>query len=175
MSNDGLTERYKKWHFRVPHSTPSSARSPLGYSASAASAKDAQASQQSVEARKELKIRKSWEYARSPGMGIVNQFIMLWMSGSTLSIWTIGIVAAMAFSPIKSLMNMQSGFTKYEGEGIDLRLQKLLYIVLNLVSLSFILYKFHQFGFFPTALDSALLVPPRKALEYASGGYSLSA
>ena len=48
----------------------------------------------------------AWKLACSPAMSLPMNMFMMWMMGNGISIWTIMMVAAMCFSPVKALMSV---------------------------------------------------------------------
>ena len=72
------------------------------------------------------------------------------------------------FNPINSIAGINKTFSKYEGEGVDLKIPKLVFLSLQLLALGMALYKCSMMGLLPlTSADWTNYIPHRAALEYA--------
>lgn len=94
---------------------------------------------------------------------------MFWMTGSSMSIWTIMICVAFLLNPLKSIFTVNQGtctffrislryscsidvaFTQFENKSINLLMPKLTYIFCNAIILAAAIYKFSVMGIIPVA------------------------
>ena len=91
---------------------------------------------------------------------------MMWMTGSSLSIYTIMFTMQFAMSPFKAIFNVNQAFEQFDTKGIQLKLPKLIYIGCNLITVSLAAYKFSKMGIIPVlCADWAGLFTPRLPLE----------
>ena len=79
---------------------------------------------------------------------------MFWMTGTSMSIWTIMISVAFVLNPIKQIFMVNQGkdlfppskcdlaFVPFENKGINLLMPKLTYMLFNSLILCAALYKF---------------------------------
>merc|ERR1719379_1091384 len=85
--------------------------------------------------RQAILMRHAWAKAKSPGKQIMMSGLMMWMSGSTMSIFTLMMMTMVMINPMTALFGVQSAFRQYESpeNGRALWLPKLAYMALNLV------------------------------------------
>jgi len=90
--------------------------------------------------------------ATSPGKSIMMNGFMMYMSGSTLNIWSLNVTSMSILTPIKSILGMSSAFTKFEDPDgkVDLQMAKLVFLVLNVMWLGVGLYKMSNMRLLPT-------------------------
>lgn len=118
-----------------------------------------------------LIIKKSWEIALGPIKQVPMNLFIMYMSGSSISIFPIMMVGMMLIRPMKALLTTSATFKAIEGQLIG---QKLAFFVGNLVNMGLALYKCHSMGLLPThASDWLAFVEPQSRLEYSLGGMSL--
>lgn len=131
---------------------------PLGYSASSIDLEDSKRQERDI---KELKEKKAWDLAKSPGKTIFTTVLFLFLTGSGLNIFTIISTAMFLFNAGKAIAGMSASFAPFEVEGLSLIVPKLMFIALNLVTLLAILYKLSIMGLVPTtAEDWIFLITP---------------
>eukprot|EP00455_Lapot_gusevi_P019060 TRINITY_DN20520_c0_g1_i3.p2 TRINITY_DN20520_c0_g1~~TRINITY_DN20520_c0_g1_i3.p2 ORF type:complete len:106 (-),score=20.37 TRINITY_DN20520_c0_g1_i3:184-501(-) len=95
---------------------------------------------------------------------------MLWMSGSSLQIFSLIMLSMSLWNPISAILDIQTAFAKYSDSNIDLTLPKLKYVAANLCGLSLALYKCYTMGLLPTSVaDIVSSFPPPVSLEFTSG------
>jgi len=58
-----------------------------------------------------LKEKRAWEVAIAPAKSLPMQAFMLYMSGSGVQIFSIGIVFMLLFSPFKNIAGMNEGMS----------------------------------------------------------------
>ena len=91
---------------------------------------------------------------------------IFWMTGTSLSIYTIMFTIQFATAPFKAIFNAQQAFEPYEHKGLSLVLPKLLYIACNCVTIGLAAYKFSNMGIIPVQpADWAGLFSPRVVIE----------
>ncbi|CAG8687508.1 24007_t:CDS:2 [Dentiscutata erythropus] len=121
--------------------------------------------------QEELKRKKAWEAAISPGKNIPMSVFMLWMSGNSVQIFSVMITGMLFFQPIKALMSIESVFERYESikTKSDLILPKIVYVLLHLLTMGLGLYKCFSMGLLPTATSDWLaFMEPKQILEYSA-------
>eukprot|EP01112_Ceratiomyxa_fruticulosa_P002037 TRINITY_DN1217_c0_g2_i18.p1 TRINITY_DN1217_c0_g2~~TRINITY_DN1217_c0_g2_i18.p1 ORF type:complete len:160 (+),score=25.82 TRINITY_DN1217_c0_g2_i18:354-833(+) len=120
-------------------------------------------------ANTELKLKKAWEVAKAPGKGILMTAFMLWMAGSGIHIFSIMITGYSILNPIKAIFGVSSTFSKFSDGSTPLFQPKIIYILLNLLSLSVALYKCSNMGLLPTApSDWISMLQVKQPLEYST-------
>lgn len=123
------------------------------------------------EENKSLMQKRSWDIALGPMKTIPMNFFVMWMAGSTISIFPIMMVGMMAFRPIRALASVHSLFIGMETSLGSLWLQKFVYILGNLLGIGLALYKCQSMGLLPThASDWLAFAEEPLRMEYAQGG-----
>ncbi len=123
-------------------------------------------------ADKELaaKKRQIMEIAYSPGKSLLSTGFMLWMSGSSIQIFSIMMTSMAIINPLSALSSVGKTFSKFDGEdGVDTRMAKLIFIALQIVSLAVALYKCNSMGLLPlTSADWLQNIPYNVYNEHIS-------
>ncbi|XP_067932304.1 ER membrane protein complex subunit 4-like [Watersipora subatra] len=121
---------------------------------------------------KELIVKRSWDVALAPIKQVPMNLFMMWMAGSSISIFPIMMVGMMAIRPIQAFLSMSQTFKMIEGEQAPL--QKLSYIFGNLVAVGLSVYKCNSMGLLPThASDWLAFADIPQRIEFVAGGMSL--
>jgi hypothetical protein len=100
------------------------------------------------------KVAKLNSLGMSPGGGIMQTCLMLWMCGSEIQMFSIMMLGMALSSPFKALANVSAVFAQFENDASvksELFRAKLLYVALTLLSLGVALAKLHFMGLLPTA------------------------
>ena len=80
--------------------------------------------------------------AIGPGKSLLQTAFMLWMSGSSIQIFSIYATGNALVNPLKSIGSMKQVFGKFDKEeGVDTRIPKLIFVALQLLSVGVALYK----------------------------------
>ena len=138
---------------------------PLGYRCTATDPEETRKQQRDL---KNLRAKKAADVAKGSAGGMFQTFLMLFMSGSSLNIFSIIITGMAMWNPIKALLSFNSAFAPYESDGVSLLGPKAMYLGLNFVILLAGLYKFSIMGLVPVlAEDWISLVPIMSPLEEA--------
>ena len=74
---------------------------------------------------------------------------IFWMTGSSLSIYTIMFTVSFAMKPFTAIAGVNTAFESYENKGISLIMPKLIYIGANLIAVGMAAYKFSNMGIIP--------------------------
>ena len=91
---------------------------------------------------------------------------MFWMTGNSLSIFTIMFTVSYAMKPFSAIFAVNTAFEPFEKKGISLTLQKLAYCVCNCATIAMAAYKFGNMGILPVLpADWSGLLNPRMPLE----------
>lgn len=102
-----------------------------------------------------LKEKRAWDVAIAPAKQLPMQFFMLYMSGSTIQIFSIGILVMLLFSPFTAVSKINSTFAPYAPDKNDAQrqtmflLQKLAFVACNIATLALGLWKCRQVGLLP--------------------------
>jgi ER membrane protein complex subunit 4 len=116
----------------------------------------------------EAKKRNTMAIAYSPGKSLLTTAFMLWMSGTTIQIFSMMTTGMALINPIKAIMSMDQIFSKFDG--IDLKLAKLIYVSLQLLAVGIALYNCQRMGLLPiTSADWLSFLPERDFLEMTWG------
>jgi len=116
----------------------------------------------------ELKTKKAWEVAKSPSKSIFMSVFMAWMSGNSVNIFSIMITLYSFINPLKAIFSTNAAFAKYEEAQINLVSQKMLYILINLVTVSIAVYKCYVLGLLPvTVSDWVHLLDVKTPMEFS--------
>ncbi|KAF8191503.1 endoplasmic reticulum protein [Mycena galopus ATCC 62051] len=129
---------------------------PPGFSKSASSRTGAKTSAPPPEAYNEIKQKRAFDFATAPAKSLPMQAFMLYMSGSGVQIFSIGIVVMLLISPFKNLAGLNDAFAQFAPSTAKnpkafttLPLQKLVYIACNLLTLAVGLWKCRSMGLLP--------------------------
>lgn len=90
---------------------------------------------------------KAMSIATKPGQQILMNAFMMYMSGSTLNIFSISITSMAILTPLTSLFTIDSAFANLE---LDTQTPKLIYAACNLAWLALGLYKMSSMRLLPT-------------------------
>merc|ERR1712003_317692 len=121
--------------------------------------------------RKAILMRQAWNKAKSPGKQIMMSGLMMWLSGSTMSIFTLMMMAMVMINPTTALFSVQSAFRPFETKDNwkALWMPKLAFIGLNLICVGIGVWKLNKLGLLPTGEH----IPPNVAapdyMEYSVG------
>ncbi|KAI0093803.1 hypothetical protein BDY19DRAFT_919000 [Irpex rosettiformis] len=109
-----------------------------------------------------MKDKRAWDLAISPAKSLPMQAFMLYMSGGGVQIFSMGIVFMLLLSPFKNLAGINSAFAPLapvpagkkqapEPKALTtLALQKIVYLLCNLLTLALGLWKCRSMGLLPT-------------------------
>ena len=98
-----------------------------------------------------LKLKKAWELALAPAKSLPMNAVMMYMSGNSLQIFSIMMVFMLFKTPLQALLQTGPLFARFETEGTRARLLlvRATYVAMNLLALSFGLWKVNSMGLFP--------------------------
>ena len=89
---------------------------------------------------------------------------MLWMSGSSIQIFSIMATGMALINPLKGIGSIEQSFSRFDG--VDLKIPKLIYIALQGLSIAVALYKCSTMGLLPvTSADWTSYLPTRQFTE----------
>ncbi|KAI3734855.1 hypothetical protein L6452_14335 [Arctium lappa] len=168
----------RKWavDFTDNSSTPSSRDipDPPGFTRASHDQDDATLSRQKKDAEANWKSQKAWEVAQAPFKNLLMMGFMMWMAGSTVHLFSIGITFSALWQPLSALQGVGKVFEPYKDSKVDLNAPKLLYIALNLGGMLLGVWKLNTLGLLPThASDWVSSLPPAHEVEYSGGGIAL--
>ncbi|KZT11114.1 DUF1077-domain-containing protein [Laetiporus sulphureus 93-53] len=142
---------------------------PPGFSATSSSSK-APSKSSTVAAKSSyetLKTKRAWDLAIAPAKSLPMQAFMLYMSGGGVQIFSMGIVFMLLSSPFKNLAGINMAFAPFAPSSSDpksfstLVLQKLAYLLCNLLTLALGLWKCRSMGLLPTGTGDWLAFETR--------------
>jgi len=114
----------------------------------------------------ELKSKRAWDLAISPAKSLPMNAFMLYMSGNGVQVFSISTLAMLLFSPFKAMSGMDKAFSQFmptasASGGDPLFLQKLVYMLANLLPIGLALWKCQQMGLIPTGTGDWLAFETR--------------
>lgn len=120
-----------------------------------------------ADAQLAAKQRQVMGIAYGPGKSLLTTAFMLWMSGSSVQIFSIMMTGMALVNPIKAIAGVNSTFKAFDNEeGLDLKFPKLVFLLLQLLAFGVGLYKCSTMGLLPlTSADwvSTLPISPYEA------------
>ncbi|XP_010907495.1 uncharacterized protein [Elaeis guineensis] len=164
----------RKWAVEFAENTSSSSYSgvpdPIGFNRSIQDLDDANGGRQKKDAEAAWKSQKAWEVAQAPLKNLFMMGFMMWMAGSTVHLFSIGITFSALWQPISALQGVGKVFEPYKDSRVDILAPKLLFIALNLVGLALGVWKLNTLGLLPThASDWVSSLPPAQEVEFSGG------
>ncbi|CAA6672234.1 unnamed protein product [Spirodela intermedia] len=163
----------RRWAVELADSTGSSTSSsavvpdPLGFTRSVHEQDDASSSRQKKDAEALWKAQKAWEVAQAPFKNLLMMGFMMWMAGSTVHLFSIGITFSALWQPVSALQNVGKALQGLKSGDFS---PKLLFIALNLVGLGLGFYKLNTLGLLPTHVsDWVSSLPPPPEVEFSGG------
>ncbi|XP_047086833.1 ER membrane protein complex subunit 4-like [Lolium rigidum] len=171
----GLARRWAvELHDASSSSSSSAFPDPPGFTRSAPEADDAATARQRKEAEATWKGQKAWEVAQAPFKNLMMMGFMMWMAGSTVHLFSIGIVFSALWQPFNALRSVGKVFEPFKDPRVDTLAPKLLFIALNLAAMGLGVWKLNTLGLLPTnASDWVSSLSPAREVEYAGGGIPL--
>ncbi|GAB2292370.1 hypothetical protein Dimus_026615 [Dionaea muscipula] len=165
----------RRWavEFTDNSSAPSSrdVSDPPGFTRASQDQDDSALSRQKKDAEANWKSQKAWEVAQAPFKNFLMMGFMMWMAGSTVHLFSIGITFSALWQPISALQGVGKVFEPYKDSKVDLNGPKLLFIALNLVGLGVGVWKLNTLGLLPTHVsDWVSSLPPAQEIEFSGGG-----
>jgi len=138
--------------------------SPPGYYPNLQALSEQQASPDSDK----LVMKKSWDLALGPVKSTFMNVFLLYMSGSSISIFPIMMVGMMLMRSVKAVLATNSTFSSVEGP--QAILLKIVFALGNLCQVFLALWKCQSLGLLPThASDWLAFQEPQTRLEWGEG------
>mmetsp|Transcript_21303 Transcript_21303/g.24495 ORF Transcript_21303/g.24495 Transcript_21303/m.24495 type:complete len:166 (-) Transcript_21303:36-533(-) len=159
-----------EWSFNLSKYKCKNLHDPFGYKAPTENIEIRVQTKQGL-TQKEIDVlnSKSWTVAKSPFQSIFMTLFMFWMTGNSISIWTLMITISFLISPFKQIFSVNQAFIAFEGK-IPLFLQKVCFASLHLFILGVAVYKFSAMGIIPDkAIDWMALIEQTKPRNLAYG------
>ncbi|XP_072168859.1 ER membrane protein complex subunit 4-like [Diadema setosum] len=120
-----------------------------------------------------LVVKKCWDIALAPLKQLPMNLFLMYMAGSSISIFPIMMVGMMLWRPIQALMSLKATYKMLEGSPQAL-IQKIVYFIANLLGIALALYKCSSMGLLPThSSDWLSFLEPQQRVEYSGGGMVL--
>jgi ER membrane protein complex subunit 4 len=160
----------RKWKFSLkPNSSPKVVDPPMGLQKSSRSALTSSLNgvvAKSAEERRAYCQKEAMSMAYSPAKNIFTTGLMLWMSGSSIQIFSIYSTGMALVNPVTAMAKAPSMFKKFESEGVDVTVPLLIFVGLQLALLGIALWKCNSMGLLPmTSADWISAIPLREVLE----------
>ena len=124
----------------------------------------------SEELQKTARQRQVMNIAYSPGKNLLTTAFMLWMSGSSVQIFSIMMTGMALINPLKAIFSVNDSFKAFEKEeGVDLKLPKMIFVSLQVLALGVAVYKCSTMGLLPlTSADWVSLLPVLHRIEHSA-------
>ncbi|KAL7646758.1 UNVERIFIED_CONTAM: hypothetical protein RMT77_002013 [Armadillidium vulgare] len=120
-----------------------------------------------------LVMKKAWDLALSPLKSVPMNLLLMYMAGNSISLFPIMMVGMALIRPIKALWATNATFKPIEGTHAGL--QKLIFMLGNMVNIGVAIYKCHSMGVLPThASDWLAFQESPIQMEYSYGGLALT-
>ena len=115
--------------------------------------------------------KRSWNIALGPIKQLPMNLFIMYMSGSSISIFPIMIICMMVFRPIKAMLAYKSSFKMLDVDSQAI-LQKIVWVFGNCLGIAVALYKCHSMGLLPTAPSDWLAFKEHRTREeFIMGGF----
>ncbi|KAI6654754.1 ER membrane protein complex subunit 4 isoform X1 [Oopsacas minuta] len=126
-------------------------------------------SDQPQEQNRNLLTKQSWNAALAPMYQVPMNLLLMYMTGSTISIYGLMMVGILMYRPISALLTSKDFYKQLRGD--QKLLQMFVYLLANIVSLLLGLYKCEMLGILPIyASDWIKFGIEREVLEIVGGG-----
>ncbi|XP_057539263.1 uncharacterized protein LOC130817526 isoform X1 [Amaranthus tricolor] len=140
---------------------------PPGFTRASQDQEDSSVTRQKKDAEANWKSQKAWEVAQAPLKNLMMMGFMMWMAGSTVHLFSIGIIFSALWQPISALRDVGKVFEPYKDNKVELLGPKLVFIALNLVGLGLGVWKLNTLGLLPTHVsDWVSSLPPAQVQHY---------
>jgi hypothetical protein len=98
-----------------------------------------------------LKVKKAWEVALAPVKQLPMTAIMMYMSGNSLQIFSIMMVAMAFKNPVMGLVATIQSFERFESKGTNSQLLvvKAVYVAMQILALALGVWKVNGMGLLP--------------------------
>lgn len=118
---------------------------------------------------RKLLTKQSWNIALAPMYQVPMNLFLMYMSGGTISIFSLMMVGLLMYRPISALLTCKDFYNQLRGD--QRPLQMFVYLLANVVSLLLGLYKCEILGILPIyASDWIKFGVEREVLEIVGGG-----
>jgi len=114
------------------------------------------------------KEKRAWDAAIGPAKSLPMQAFMLYMSGGGVQIFSIGIVFMLLLSPFKNIAGINEAFAQFAPSTaknpksiLTLPLQKIVFLLCNILTLAVGLWKCRSMGLLPTGTGDWLAFETR--------------
>lgn len=153
---------------RALRSDDSGAVNPPGFSQSVVTVQQVEHGGRNEQAQ-HLMTKRAWDMALQPIKSLPMNLFMMYMSGNTISIFPLMMIAMMAWRPVKALMSVNPAFKPLQDEHTgNLLLQKVVFALGNMIAIALALYKLHGMGLLPNhASDWLDFQQPPARLQYS--------
>ncbi|KAK9472818.1 uncharacterized protein V1510DRAFT_416156 [Dipodascopsis tothii] len=100
----------------------------------------------------QLKVKKAWEVAMGPSKSLPMNAIMSYFSGSSLQIFSLTMTFMLFSAPVKAIFSVNPMFARFQSEtnSAEILKAKLVFILLNLLTIGVGIWKMGTMGVLPT-------------------------
>ena len=144
------------WKFNLNNNARLEGTTPLGFDVNYDVQKNEAESVVSVDAELAAKQRQVMGIAYSPGKSLLTTAFMLYMSGTSIQIFSIMTTGMALINPLKAIASVDQTFGKFEG--VDTKLAKLIFIALQLLAVGIALYNCSRMGLLPVTSVNYYLI-----------------
>ncbi|KAH8057967.1 ER membrane protein complex subunit [Aureococcus anophagefferens] len=144
--------------------------SPLGYVPADAVSNSETTLNAKQRSKTEMMQKRAMEMGIAPGKNIFMQGFMMWMSGSSINIFSIMITGMAFINPVKSILAIDDTFKRFAHDpAVDLTLPKLAFVGCNCGMIALALWKLNTMGLLPiTAADWTSFLVDKTHVESSS-------
>ncbi|EDQ91090.1 uncharacterized protein MONBRDRAFT_18332 [Monosiga brevicollis MX1] len=115
-------------------------------------AKDADGAGESAAQRHALKHKLAWKVVEKQVYQLPMTLFMMYMMGSSITIWTFGFLGYLMYNPIRSLFSINNEFKRFEDSAEDnFLVHKLAYTAVTLVYVALGAWKCSGMGLIPSS------------------------
>ena len=158
-----MTKSMGKWRFDLKGRGTGHLPKPVGYAAPG-TITESGSSSIALKQKQEMMQKRALDMGLAPGKNIFMQGFMMWMSGSSINIFSIMITGMAFMNPIKAIISIDDTFKRFKD--VDLTLPKLAFIACNLGMVALALWKCNTMGLLPiTAADWTSFLVDKDILE----------
>mmetsp|Transcript_4831 Transcript_4831/g.7327 ORF Transcript_4831/g.7327 Transcript_4831/m.7327 type:complete len:165 (-) Transcript_4831:21-515(-) len=121
-----------------------------------------------------LKEKRAMQLAMAPGQSLLMNAFMMYMSGSSINIFSIMITGMVLSNCGKNIMNVNRAFSGINDGKVKLVTPKIIYGALNILGVAMAFYKLTNLGLLPvTSADWTSRLPFKTMLEYSGASLKM--
>lgn len=145
-SNTQIKTKTVNWDFTFSKITPIQISDPYGFNTSIAESPEVRNRRKDVTL---MKTNKAKELAYGQFKTVFMTLFSFYFIGSGMSLFTIFIVGLYAYNSLSGILNVNNVFKMYENHEYSILHYKLIYMGIQSIVLSFVLYRIYGMGLIP--------------------------